>query len=185
MKKKLSPQGRNGLAILIIAGLALLAAAVAPYVWNSTIEGELAESRSELGFLKDRLKNRKAVRKTALTPADKIDAMYFDAKTEGLSLAAFQTLVAKTADANKMRVERVQPLQSDRRASLQTLKLDIVSQGTIENMRGFILALEQAQPFIFVREAKIGIEGVDADIAAPQLTVTLRLEAYARPPATQ
>jgi opacity protein-like surface antigen len=185
MKRKLSPQGRNGLFILLIAACALLAAAMAPYVWNAGAESERAENRSELGFLQDKLKNRKAARKTALTAADKIDTMYFDGKTEGLSLAAFQSLVGEIAEKNNMRVERVQPLQSDRRASLQSLKLDVISQGKIEDVRGFALALEQAQPFVFVREAKFTVEGTAAEPASPQLTVSLRLEAYARPAVMQ
>ncbi len=185
MRKKLSPQGRNGFAILAMIGCTLLAAAIAPFFWSAAVERELAENRSELGFLKNKLENRKPARNSELTNADNIGSMYFDAKTEGLSLAAFQTLVGKLAVENNMRIERVQPLQSDRRESLQTLKLDVVSQGTTEGLRGFALMLEQARPFIFVREARIGIETETEITASPELTISLHLEAYARPMVTQ
>jgi Type II secretion system (T2SS), protein M subtype b len=182
---KLSPQGQRGLLVLLAATLCMLSIAIAPFFWNAGIERELDESRSELVFLKQKLATSKAPRKVSLGESDDIDAMYFAGETEGLAQSAFQSVVSSMATANKLQVERTQPLQSDRRDTLLILKLDIVARGTTENVRNFTLALEQAQPFIFVRSSNIAPDNEPVDPASPLLNFTMRLEAHSKAPVTQ
>ncbi len=185
MTGKLSSQGQRGLLVLIAATICLLAIAVVPFFWNASIERERDENRSELAFLKQKLANGNAPRKSSLTEADQVDAMYFAGATEGLAQAAFQSVVSTMATANKLQVERTQSMQSDRRENLVVLKLDLAAHGTMESIRNFTLALEQAQPFVFVRSTSVALGNEQADPASPLLTLTMRLEAFAKAAVTQ
>jgi Type II secretion system (T2SS), protein M subtype b len=182
---KLSPQGQRGLLVLLAATLCMLASAIVPFFWNAGIERELHEGQSELAFLKQKLANSKSPRKTSLGESDQVDAMYFAGETEGLVQSAFQSVVSSMATANKLQVERTQPLQSERRDERMILKLDIAARGTTENIRNFTLAIEQALPFIFVRNSNITLGNEVVDPASPQLTFTMRLEAYSKAAVTQ
>jgi Type II secretion system (T2SS), protein M subtype b len=182
---KLSSQGQRGLLVLLAATMCLLAIAIAPYFWNAGIERELDEGQSELVFLKQKLATSKAPRKVSLNETDQVDAMYFAGETEGLAQSRFQSVVSSMATANNLQVERTQPLQSDRRDTLLVLKLDIAARGTTENIRNFTLAIEQAQPLIFVRSSNIALGNEQPDPASPLLTFTMRLEAYSKAAVTQ
>lgn len=180
-KSHLSRQGIWGFVILGAALVVMAAIATLPYVWLAVSEPAYAETRTELRFLQGKLKNSKTVQQAGLTAADNIDPLFVAGDTPGLATAGLQSIVAQIAGENGMVVERTQPLQTDNTDGAGILRMEVEASGSIENLRGYLLALESNMPLIFVNQAKVSpsqstdnIESLPSD----RLTVSLQLEAY-------
>ena len=181
-KTRLSRQGALGLFILFAALVGMAGVASLPYLWLAMNHTQLAEKRAELHFLEAKLKTAKNVQNVGFTAADNIEPLFVSGATSGLATAGLQSLVGKIAQENGMIVERTQPLQTDRRDGLAVLRMEVETSGGIENLRGYLLAIEAGEPLIFVNQAMIyastsrGEEGTA--LPSDKLTVALQLEAY-------
>lgn len=181
-KRRLSPKGRWGLALLTGIFLALTGAAILPYVWIASLAAELQEKRAELRFMESRLQAAKGGVKVRLTAADNIDPLFVAGTTQGLALAGLQGFLGKLASDNGMAVERLQPLQAEYQGGLAVLRMEVEAAGSIENLRNYLLAVETGQPLIFVNRVRISApEGASQDnggLPSERLDVALQLEAY-------
>jgi Type II secretion system (T2SS), protein M subtype b len=181
-KAWLSRQGVWGLAILLIAILAMSAIAALPYYWNAMASAQLNESRNELHFVEAKLKSAKRTQRIGLSAADNIEPLFTSGATSGLALADLQRLVGNIAEVNGMVIERTQPLQTEYSNGLAVLRMEVEASGSIENLRGYLLAIETGQPLIFVNSAKISASESQTENAvelpSDKLTVALQLEAY-------
>jgi hypothetical protein len=179
--RRLSPQGAWGLGILAAAALLLGTAAALPHAWFARTEARLAEARAEFAFLEARLGADKSVRKRQLTAADNVDSLFMPGTTSGLAQAEMQGLVGRLAQQHGMVVERSQPLPAEVRDGIAVLRMDVEASGSLENLRGYLLAVETGEPLIFVTRAKIAVDESRIDEAAlpsDRLAVALQLEAY-------
>jgi hypothetical protein len=181
-KAWLSRQGAWGLAILLIAILALSGIAALPYYWNAMATAQLNESRNELRFVEAKLKSAKRTQRMGLSAADNIEPLFTSGATSGLALAELQRLVGNIAEVNGMLLERAQPLQTEYSNGLAVLRMEVEASGSIESLRGYLLAIETSQPLIFVNSAKISASESQtenaAELPSDKLTVALQLEAY-------
>jgi hypothetical protein len=181
-KSRLSPKGRWGVVNLAI-GLCLLAAVAAlPYIWYSVTTGVLAETNSELRLLDARLSTSTGTRQAALSAEENIDGMFIEGTTPGLALAALRRLVGSVAQENGLVLQRVQPLQSEDRDGLTVLRMEVETTGSLESLRGYLLAIETGLPLIHVNAAKIlapaNVGETGSELPSDNLTVALQLESY-------
>jgi Type II secretion system (T2SS), protein M subtype b len=181
-KAWLSRQGAWGLTILSLAILAMSGMAALPYYWNAVATVQLTESRNELRFVEAKLKSAKRTQRMGLSAADNIEPLFISGATSGLALADLQRLVGNIAELNGMVIERTQPLQTEYSNGLAVLRMEVEASGNIENLRGYLLAIETGQPLIFVNSAKISALESQSENAlelpSDKLTVALQLEAY-------
>jgi type II secretory pathway component PulM len=178
--KPLSPKGKVGLKLLIGLFLVMLATAILPFVALSLVTQKAEEAESELTFLRQKLNEKRTADLPPLPPNSDTSTMFLDGKTTGLSLAQLQGLVTRVATQHSIEIERVQPLQMEPQGAVQSFKLELLASSSIEHIRNFLLQLEQAEPFVFIREAKIGVTELNpaqAGVPVP-LSLQLRLEAY-------
>jgi hypothetical protein len=181
-KSWLSRRGAWGLAILVTAVLTMGAVAALPHVWYAVNDARLAESRIDLRFIEAKMKAANGTRPTGLTASDNIEPLFVGGATSGMALAGLQRLIGKLAEENGMVVERTQPLQTEHSNGLAVLRMEVEAAGSIENLRGYLLAIEAGQPLIFVNQAKISAP-VSADesgtvLPSDKLAVALQLETY-------
>ena len=178
----LSSQGAWGSAILVIAILLLGAAAALPYAWLSYTNTRLGEARTELQFVEARINASKGGTQVKLTAADNIDPLFASGATSGLALAGLQRLLGSLASANGMAVIRTQPLQTEHGDGLAVLRMEVEASGSIDNLRGFLLAIETGEPLIFVNQAQIAASEKSGDtggfLPSDKLSVTLQVEAF-------
>jgi hypothetical protein len=178
----MSRQGMLGMVILVAATLIMGCLAGLPYLWYSVTNSQLAESRVEMQFIEAKLKSVKDVRTTGLTASDNIEPMFAAGATSGTSLAGLQTLVSRLAEENGMVIERTQPLQTEQTSGLAALRMEVEASGSLESLRGYLLAIEQGQPYIFINQAKISSQEANSEDAtalpSDKLTVALQLESY-------
>ncbi len=181
-KSGMSRRGVLGLVILFAATVAMFGLAVLPYAWYASVNAQLAESRVDMGFIEAKLKSAKDVHPAGLTAADNLEPMFAPGATSGTGLAGLQTLVAKLAEENGMVIERTQPLQTENTGGLAVLRMEVEASGSLDSLRGYLLAIEAGQPLIFINQAKITAQDAAAEdgaaLPSEKLTVALQLETY-------
>lgn len=178
----LSASARKG-AVIVVCGLAgLIGIAALPHVWNAQLREEVAAQKAKLTLVEARSRRADESR-PRLTEADQPARMFLPGKTGGTALAALQSLVSKAAASSGMSVLRMQPLPVDEVAGASPLRLSVDAQGSLEQLRAFLIEIETTLPLIMVtgfgivpREA----EGTEAEAyPSEDLAVTLKLEAFA------
>ena len=183
---RLSGRGYWGLAILL-AGLAALAGfAAAPYFYQASLAPQLEEARQMLALLEAKVKAAGGKVKPPLIAAADAPKAFVGGATPGLATAALQRTVVDFATGAGLRVEKVQPLPAEQKEGLATLHLQIDTAGSLEAMRGFLLALETGAPLLFVKEAHVATPAANADQGqdaavrpADNLTAGFTIEGYA------
>jgi hypothetical protein len=181
-KSGLSRQGRWGVVILLGTLIFMAGLAGLPYLWYHYNKGQLGEARAEMQFIEAKLNSIKSVHRAGFSASDNIDPVFAVGSTSGTSLAGLQTLLANLAEENGVTIQRTQPLQTEAKEGLAALRMELEASGSLESLRGYLLAIEQGQPFIFINQAKISSEQAAAEegaaLPSDKLLVALQLETY-------
>lgn len=179
---RFSGKGLAGAMLLLLVLLGLGGAAAAPFYWRQATAPELEESRRMLALIEQKLKDAEANRKPQEVTAANAGQAFVEGTTAGLATASLQKVMVDAAKANKMRVERVQPLPAETTGGLTRLRLDIEVVGGLEGLRNYLLAIESGAPLIFVKEFHITTplnrEEEPNPYPAENLSVSLQVEAY-------
>ncbi len=185
MSQRFRARSRWGVVIIAVALLLALALAAAPYVWRDGLADQVAEKHNEVRLLAARISAAEQNRAPAIAAGDSYGALFVAGSTTGLAMATLQRHVANLAQQNGMELERTQALQAEEKDGVSILRMEAEATGSLEAVRGYLLALEAGDPLLFITAAKISVPpGTDAGSAAlpsDRLTVALRLEAYGTP----
>jgi len=177
-KPRFSRQALRGLALLVGAGLFLVAAAIAPFLWHLSLSSRLVESQEFLALLE--AKARANPRQGAILTPQAAETIFIKGATSGLAAAELQRLMVDTAEKHGMVVERTRPLPADNREGVAALRMEVNASGSIEALRGYLHGIETGVPLIFVNQVHIsaGPAVADGDIS-DNLSVRLEVEGYA------
>jgi hypothetical protein len=179
---KLSSRGFWGLAILLLGLAGLSAAAAAPFLWRPALAVRLDDGQRLMQLIESKLAQAEANRKPLLVTAANAGEAYVTGETAGLATASLQRIMVDLANANDMRVEKVQPLPADAKDGLARLRLEIETTGSLESLRGYLMAIETGTPLLFVKEAHVTTSaspgGDSSQLPSEALTVSLQVEAY-------
>jgi hypothetical protein len=181
-RSRFSGKGLIGAMLLLLVLLGLAGAAAAPFYWRKAMAPELEESRRMLALIEQKLKDAEANRKPQAVNAKNAGLAFVEGTTAGLATASLQKVMVDGAKANKMRVERVQPLPAETVGGLTRLRLDIEVVGGLEGLNDYLLAIESGAPLIFVKEFHITTplnrEEEPNPYPSENLSVSLQVEAY-------
>lgn len=181
-KSRFTSKGLIGALLLLLVLLGLGATAAAPFYWQKAMAPELEESRRMLALIEQKLKDAEANRKPQQVTSANAGQAFVEGTTAGLATASLQKVMVDGAKANKMRVERVQPLPAETTGGLTRLRLDIEVVGGLEGLRNYLLAIESGAPLIFVKEFHITTplnrEEEPNPYPAENLSVSLQVEAF-------
>lgn len=175
---KLSSEGFWGLVILIGSVLVMAIIAVLPFLWYAEINTSLGEAQAELRFIESRLQSTGGQQRPGLTDHDAIDQVFVPGSTSGLGQANLQQLIGRLAEENSIVIDRSEPLDIEQRGSLSVLRLESEATGSIEGLRAYLLAIETAQPYLFVNQARISAPDSGSENPSGKLNIILQLEAY-------
>jgi hypothetical protein len=163
---KLSPEARKGLAILAGAGLLAAAIVTGLAAWHGSLGDRIAQQQAERDLLSARVAKKAREGAGRLTAADSPERLFLAGATPGLTMAGFQELVGKAAEASGLSVVRIQPFEtSDAEAKLQA----------------FLISIESMLPLIFVTGLEIRPQmAADAGDPYPSeaLRASFRVEAH-------
>ena len=85
-------------------------------------------------------------------------------------------------EQNGLVLQRVQPLQNEDRDGLTVLRMEVETTGSLESLRGYLLAIETGLPLIHVNAAKIlapaNAGETGSELPSDNLTVALQIESY-------
>jgi Type II secretion system (T2SS), protein M subtype b len=178
----LSANGRWGAALLLAGIIVMAGLASLPYIWHANANETLAEKNLELRFIEAKLKSARNNRRSNLTAVDNIEPIFVAGNTPGLALAEMQNFVGTLASGNGMSIDRLQPLQTELDGSLAVLRMEVETVGSIESLRGYLLALETAEPVMFINRVRISAPDNQAEasgaLPSDKLTVLVQLEAF-------
>lgn len=154
---RLSPHGLQGLAILGIGALLLVMIALSPFLLAASLEPGLKESREFLRLLEQKSRNDVLKPRPPVLDERGVESIFVPGRTVGLASAEFQRLIGKAAADTGMAVERMQPLETERRGGLMMLKMEIDASGTIGSLRDYLHRIETGTPLVFIREVHVGM----------------------------
>ena len=180
---KLSPEARKGLAILAGAGLLAAAIVTGLAAWHGSLGDRIAQQQAERDLLSARVAKKAREGAGRLTAADSPERLFLAGATPGLTMAGFQELVGKAAEASGLSVVRIQPFEtSDAEAKSETTyRLGIDAEGRLEQLQAFLISIESMLPLIFVTGLEIRPQAA-ADAADPYpseaLRASFRVEAH-------
>lgn len=176
-----SAEARKGMAVLAVAGLALLAIAYLIVTWHAAaLEGlRQAEAEHELVAARAAKAQRDGI--TRLTEAENVTPMFLEGATPGLAFAKFQSIAGDAAAAAGLAVKRMQPVDTGDGEGAMPYRLNIDVEGSVEQLRDFLADVESGLPVMFVTGLEIqpaAREGEGAQYPSESLRSTVRIEAY-------
>ena len=176
-----SAEARKGMAILAVAGLALLALAYLLVTWHAAAQEGLRQAEAEHELVAARAAKAQRDGVSRLTEADAVTPMFLDGATPGLSFAKFQSIAGDAAAAAGLAVKRMQPVDTGDGEGAMPYRLNLDVEGSIEQLRDFLADVESGLPVMFVTGLEIqpaGGEGEAAQYPSESLRATVRIEAY-------
>lgn len=177
----LTPEARRGVAVLGVAGLALLALAYLLFTWHAAAADRLRQA--EEGHALVAARTAKAMRDgaTRLTAADDVTPMFLEGATPGLAFAKFQSIADDAATVAGLEVKRMQPVDTGDGEGATPYRLSVDVEGSIEQLRDFLSDIESRLPVMTVTGLEIqpaAGEGEGDQYPSESLRTTVRIEAY-------
>lgn len=167
--------GRRLLALSLLGAVIAGIAAVANLLWTdqAVIETRIEEGRVLLGRLE-----AAAADKRVVTGGDGVTDAVADVmiaeESEGLAVAALQTLLSELASASGLRIESSGSLPSRDQGTLKLIGLRIEVSGKDEDVGRVMHSIETARPILLIEGARI--RGGQSE---PEPKVEASLDVYA------
>ena len=177
----LSPEARRGIAVLGVAGLALLALVYLLFTWQATVAERLRQAEQEHALVAARTAKAAREGATRLTAADQVTPMFLAGATPGLVFATFQSIAHDAATAAGLEVKRMQPVDTGDGEAAVPYRLNVDVEGSMEQLRDFLSDVESRLPLMFVTGLEIqpaAGEGEASQYPSESLRTTVRIEAY-------
>lgn len=176
-----SGDARRGMAVLAVAGFVLLVIAYFLVAWQQAAAERLRQAAAEHEMVAARAAKAARDGATRLTGADDVTPMFLAGDTPGLAFARFQSIVGEAASAAGLAVKRMQPVDTGDTEAGMPYRLNVDAEGSIAQMRDFLVAVEAALPVMFVTglEAQpAAATGEAGQYPSEALRMTIRIEAY-------
>jgi len=181
-RSRVSRQGYTGAGLLVLAFLVLASLAAVPYLWRQSLAPQLDESRQLLALIEEKIKDAEANRKAKDVNDLNAPQAFVEGRTAGLATASLQKIMLGLATGSGLVVEKVQPLPAEAQGGVATLRLDLETSGSLDNLRSLLTAIESSAPLIFIKEIHLSVPADtgqgDNAFPAEHLTVSLQIEAY-------
>ena len=179
--KQFSGEARKGMAVLAVAGLALVVLLYLLMSWHSVEAERLRQSEAEHDLVAARAAKAQRDGGARLTEADVVAPMFLEGATPGLAFARFQSIAGDAAAAAGLEVKRMQPVDTGDGEGAMPYRLNIDVEGSIEQLRDFLADIESGLPVTFVTGLEIqpsAAEGEGDQYPSESLRSTVRIEAY-------
>jgi Tfp pilus assembly protein PilO len=179
--KGFSAEARKGMAVLAVAALAVIVMIYLFLAWHSAAAERLRQAEAEHDMVAARAAKAAGEGVTRLTEADKVDPMFLEGATPGLVFAKFQSIAGEAASAAGLAVKRMQPVDTGDGEGGMPYRLNMDAEGSIEQLRDFLVDVESGLPVMFVTGLEIqpsAGEGEADQYPSEALRMTVRIEAY-------
>ncbi len=176
-----SAEARKGIAVLAVAALAVIVMVYLLLAWHSAAAERLRQAEAEHDMVAARAAKAVSEGVTRLTEADKVDPMFLEGATPGLVFAKFQSIAGEAATAAGLAVKRMQPVDTGDGEASMPYRLNMDAEGSIEQLRDFLIDVESGLPIMFVTGLEIqpsAGEGEADQYPSEALRMTVRIEAY-------
>ncbi|MFM8747892.1 MAG: type II secretion system protein GspM [Aestuariivirga sp.] len=180
---RLSAEARRGLAI--VAGAILIAgvSAAGLAAWHGSLEERVAQQQAERDLLAARVEKKVRDGAGRLTAADGPERLFLTGATPGLTMAGFQELVGGAAATSGLSVLRIQPFEASdgEGSSIPAYRLGIDAEGSLEQLRAFLISIEAMLPLMFVTGLEIrpqSAAGAADPYPSEALRASFRVEAH-------
>lgn len=182
-RKRFSAEARKGIAILMAALLAVLAAAYLLATAQGEAQERLRQAQAEHDLVSARA--GKAAREGAsrLVAADGVDAMFLEGETPGLAIAAFQKRAGDAAVKAGLAVQRMTSLDAGDEGQGAAYRLNVDAEGSLEQLRNFLVEIESGLPVMFVTRLEVqpaASEEAQDPFPSEALRMTVGIDAYGR-----
>ena len=179
--RKLSPEARKGVAVVVAAVLSLVIVALVLALWHSSVRDEVQQLTAERDMVAARAAKATQSAATRLGSADKVTGMFLEGATPGLAVASFQGLVGDAAANSGLSVKRIQPLATGDEAAAGPYRLGIDAEGSLDQLRAFLVQVESSLPVMFVSGLEVrpgAADGAETPFPAEALKISVRIDAY-------
>lgn len=177
----LSAEARKGVAVLAVAVFAVAVLAYLILSWQAQEAERLRQAESDYVLVEARTAKAARAGATRLTAADDVAPMFLDGATPGLAFARFQSIAGEAATAAGLEVKRMQPVDTGDGEATSPYRVSMDAEGSIEQLRDFLVDVESRLPVMFVTGLEIQPEAKaeeGSQYPSEALRATVRIEAY-------
>ncbi len=179
--RRLSAEAGKGVVILATLLVALLALAYVLFGWHVQAQDRLQQAAEQHDLVAARAAKAARDGASRLIAQDGIEAMFLAGDTPGLAVAAFQRIAGDAAAASGLSVLRITPVDDDEADQAAPYRLNIDAEGSLEQLRSFLLTIESGLPVMFVNRMELqpaASEGIVEEFPSEALRISVGIEAY-------
>jgi len=179
--KGLSAEAGKGIAILAAMLAALLALAYLLFAWHADAQERLQQAVGQHDLVVARAAKAARAGASRLVAADGVEAMFLEGATPGLAIASFQRIAGDAATASGLSVLRMTPADVSEADPSAPYRLTIDAEGSLEQLRNFLVAIETGLPVLFVTRLDIqpaAAEGAMDEFPSEALRISVGVDAY-------
>ncbi len=171
---------------ILVAGLmALVAAAIMPFMASAGLRGDIEAKTELLAVLERRAKDRDRLKgeNERLVAAGSQARALLDGETFGLASANLQKLLVENVQSAGLTLRSIQSLDPVGDADLTAVAVRLVCRATSESLRTLLHTLETGEPLLFVDEILIKADRAAGEEIAregpTELAVELKVSGFA------
>lgn len=179
--KGLSAEAAKGAAILAAAFIMVTGAAYLVFAWHGDVQERLQQATEQHDLVAARAARVAREGAKRLVAEDGVDAMFLQGATPGLAVAAFQRLAGDAALASGLSVLRMTPVDVSTAEQASPYRLSIDAEGSLEQLRSFLITLESGLPVMFVTRLDVqpaAAEGTADEFPSEALRISLAVDAF-------